>query len=344
MRAALVGCGLMSRGWLEACARIEGLQIVALVDLELGAAERQASTFGLSESLCTTDLDRALATTRPDVVFDVTIPAARRGVVEAALARGCHVLTEKPMATSMEDARRFVDLARAAGCVHAVVQNRRFLGGIRRMRRFVESAAIGPLTAVHCDFFLAPHFDGFRTTMDHVLLLDMAIHTFDAARYVAGVAPLAVYCHESNPAGSSFRAGAAADAIFEMAGGAVLTYRGSWAAEGLRTSWESAWRLVGAEGSLTWDGAEGFAAERPAGRSGLLWEQAAIDIPALDRDDRVGGHEGAIRDFLDALRTGRQPECPGGDNIRSLAMVLGAIRSAETGRRIVIDHTEEFPA
>jgi predicted dehydrogenase len=333
----------MSRGWLDACVRIEGLEIVALVDLDLSAAERQASDFGLSGSLCTTDLALALATTRPDVVFDVTVPAARRSVVETALAQGCHVLTEKPMATSLEDARRFVDLAREHGRLHAVVQNRRFLGGIRRMRRFVESAAIGPLTAVHCDFFLAPHFGGFRETMDHVLLLDMAIHTFDAARYVAGAAPLAVYCHESNPTGSWFRAGAAADAIFEMAGGVVLTYRGSWAAEGLRTSWESAWRLVGAEGSLTWDGAEAFAAERRLGRTGLLREQAAVAVPELDPADRVGGHEGAIRDFLDALRSGRPPECPGEDNIRSLAMVLGAIRSAETGRRIVIDPIEELP-
>ena len=344
MKAALVGCGLMSRGWLEACARIDDLEIVALVDLDLPAARRQAEAFGLAASQCWTNLATAIEATHPDVVFDVTVPTARRSVVETALGHGCHVLTEKPMGTSLADARHFIELAEAKGRLHAVVQNRRFHAGIRRMRRFVESGAIGALTAVHCDFFIAPHFGGFREDMDHVLLLDMAIHTFDAARYVSGAALRAVYCLESNPKGSWYRAGAAANALFEMSDGVVLTYRGSWAAEGLRTSWESAWRLVGESGTLTWDGGEDFAAERPASRAGLLSEPDSIDVPPLDLGDRIGGHEGVIRDFLDAVHTGRAPECPGSDNISSLAMVLGAIRSAEMGRRITFDEKMELSA
>ena len=70
--------------------------------------------------------------------------------------------------------------ARAAR-LHAVVQNRRYLAGVRRIARVLDSGAIGALTSIHCDFFLAPHFGGFREEMDHVLLIDMAIHTFDAA-------------------------------------------------------------------------------------------------------------------------------------------------------------------
>ncbi len=344
MKAALVGCGLMSGGWLEACAGVDDLDVVALIDLDIAAARRQAGVFGLSNASCGTSLAAALAATGPDIVFDVTVPAARRGVVETALDHGCHVLTEKPMATCLEDARHFIGLAAAKGRLHAVVQNRRFIEGIRRMRRFVESGAIGALTAVHCDFFIGPHFGGFREDMDHVLLLDMAIHTFDAARFVAGAMPEAVYCHETNPKASWYRTGAAANAIFEMSDGVVLTYRGSWAAEGLRTSWESAWRLVGENGTLTWDGADRFAAERPSGRTGLLSEQSAIGIPQIAPGDRIGGHEGVIRDFLEAIRCGRAPECPGTDNIRSLAMVLGAIRSAETGLRITFDAMMELSA
>ena len=177
-----------------------------------------------------------------------------------------------------------------------------------------------------------------------MLLLDMAIHTFDAARYVAGAVPKAVYCLETNPKGSWYRSGGAANAVFEMSEGVVLTYRGSWAAEGLRTSWESAWRLVGENGTLAWVGSEGVAAPKPTGRAGLFAEQASLVVPPLAPGDRVGGHEGVIRDFLDAVRDGRAPECPGSDNIRSLAMVLGAIRSAETGRRVTIDDTLEHSA
>lgn len=76
---------------------------------------------------------------------------------------------------------------------------------------------------------LAPHFGGFREEMDNVLLLDMAIHTFDAARYVAGRKPLTVYCVERNPKGSWYRHGASANAIFEFSDDIVFSYRGSGA-------------------------------------------------------------------------------------------------------------------
>jgi len=61
-----------------------------------------------------------------------------------------------------------------------------------------------------------------------------------------------------------------------------------------------------------------------------------VDVPPLDPRDRVGGHLGVIQDFVAAVRDGSEPETRGTDNIKSLAMVFGAIDSAETGRRIAI--------
>ena len=101
------------------------------------------------------------------------------------------------------------------------------------------------VTAVHSDFFIAPHFGGFREEMDHVLLLDMAIHTFDAGRYMANRTPHSVFCAEWEAAGTWFRQGSSAVAVFEFESGVVFNYRGSWCASGARTSWESAWRFVG---------------------------------------------------------------------------------------------------
>lgn len=77
--------------------------------------------------------------------------------------------------------------------------------GIRRLRRLVEEGTLGAVTAVHCDFFIGPKLGGFREGTDHVLLLDMAVQTFDADRYVLGRRPAAVYCHENNPAGPTVR-------------------------------------------------------------------------------------------------------------------------------------------
>ena len=336
LRAALIGCGNMSRAWLEAAAKIDDLEIVGLADIDVTRAKGRAAEFGLVDAVIAGDVGGLLAQARPDLLFDVVVPAARHGVVSAALTAGCHVLSEKPMAETLAEARDLVVRARAAGKLHAVVQNRRYLASVRRIARFVASGAIGEVTSVHADFFLAPHFGGFREEMDHVLLLDMAIHGFDAMRAMTGRTSHGVYCREWNPAHSWYRHGSSAAAIFDLDDGAVFTYRGSWCANGLGTGWECEWRIVGAKGALTWDGRETIRAEIGGVRAGLFDEQLDLAVPQLDPADRVGGHIGVLSDFVGAVRAGTEPETVGHDNIRSLAMALGAMESADAGRRIEI--------
>ena len=67
--------------------------------------------------------------------------------------------------------------------------------------------------------------------MEHVLLVDMAIHTFDAARAMTGLEATRVYCREWDPPNSWYRQGASAAALFDMSSGAVFTT----AAAGART-------------------------------------------------------------------------------------------------------------
>jgi predicted dehydrogenase len=330
----------MAQGWLKAIASHEDLaprvRIVGLVDLDLNTARRLAEECDLGDVPAFTDLDRALAELKPDFLFDIVIPVARPSVVETGLRHGCHVLSEKPMANSLDEARSLIEKARAAGRIHAVVQNRRYISGVRRLRAFIESGAIGELTGLHADFFIGAHFGGFREDMDNVLLLDMAIHTFDAARFMSGKVPEAVYCHETNPAGSWYRAGASAFAIFEMSDDVRFTYRGSWCAEGANTSWESQWRVTGSRGTVLWDGLEDFSARRVAADNGFLRDQEEISVPATVNVSETEGHASVIRAFLEAASEGRAPETGAEDNIRSLAMVMGAIESARTGRRVMI--------
>lgn len=341
LRTVMVGCGAMSKGWLSAIAADPDLagkvSIVGLVDLDRSRAQQLADEFGLTEAKVGADLPAMLAAVKPDLVFDVVVPGARSGVVATALRHGAHVLSEKPMAASMDQARALLDLARETGRLHAVVQNRRFIPGVRRMRRLVAEGALGEITAVHCDFFIGAHFGGFREEMPHVLLLDMAIHTFDALRFVIGAAPRSVYCVESNPAGSWYAEGAAANAIFEFDGGAVATYRGSWCAEGANTSWESRWRVIGTKGTLLWDGADEFEARVATGAEAFLRDTAPVAIPEAEDPARTQGHASVIRDFVDSVADGRAPETVATDNIASLAMVFGAIASAETGTRVDIE-------
>ena len=340
MRAALIGCGDMSRAWLKAAGEIEGVAVVGLADLDEGRARSRAAEFGLDEAVIAPDVATLLARSGADVLFDVVVPGARQSVVRAALAAGCHVLSEKPLADGMDGARALVQAAREAGRLHVVMQNRRYVPGVRRLERFLRSGAIGDVTAVHCDFFKAPHFGGFREEMRHVLLLDMAIHTFDAARLLAGSDAETVFCQESNPSNSWYADGAAANAIFTMRSGTIITYRGSWCADGAPTSWESAWRIVGTRGSVTWDGEDNFVAEALCGsgeRAGLFDNTERLEMPPLDAADRTGGHLGVMRDFVRAVRHDTEPETVSHQNIKSLAMVFGAIESAETGQRVAME-------
>ena len=341
MKVVLVGCGAMSRQWLDAARQIDGLAIAGLVDLDAERAQTRAREYDLSNAVIGTSLDAVLDETKPDAVFDVVVPAARREVALSAFAHHCHLLTEKPLADSPENARAIIAAARQAGRLHAVVQNRRYVANVRRVRRFLDSGAIGKPTSIHADFFIAPHFGGFREEMDHVLLLDMAIHTFDAARYMIAGEPVSVYCQEWEPASSWYRQGSSATAVFDLGGGKVFTYAGSWCADGFRTSWEGSWRIVAERGSLLWDGHDGLKAEVvSSGRDGIIDKTQAVEVPALDPADRVGGHLGIIQDFMRAIETGTEPETCGADNIKSLAMVFGAIESAETGRRVAIPTQE----
>ncbi len=344
LNAVLVGCGAMSKGWLEALTTRPSLRdrvaIVGLVDIDQAAAEQRRAEFSLSGAAVGTNLENMLARTRPDLVFDVALPATRRDIVLLALRHGCHVLTEKPMATSMDEASDIVAAASAAGRVHAVVQNRRFIPGVRRIRRLLDTGALGDLTALHADFFIGAHFGGFREQMQDVLLLDMAIHTLDAARFMSNADPLAVYCVESNPKGSWYAHGAAANAIYEMSDGVVFTYRGSWAAEGAATSWESSWRIIGTRGTLLWDGHDKFDAHVVNGDEGFLRPLAELEVLPAPDDEVVHGHASVIADFLDAIANGRAPETSGQDNIKSLAMVFGAIESARLKARVSIETQE----
>ena len=260
----------------------------------------------------------------------------------AALTAGLHVLEEKPLALTFQDATDLVALAENAGKLHVVLQNRRFNRRIRQLREMLLQGAIGELTTVHVDFFIAPHFGGFREVMPHVLLADMAIHAFDAARFVTGLNAEAVFCEEWIPKNSWYASGPSVVAVFRMSGGVRFSYRASWCADGFRTSWEGVWRVIGAKGTLIWDGGEDLKAERlPADHltaqpNAFLKEMETV-LPDVEPDPtQTRGHFSVMHQFVSALDGGPLPETRSSDNIHSLAMVLAAIESAEQGRWVEV--------
>ena len=278
-RVLLVGCGGISREWLGAAEQFPDLELVGLVDLSLGAAEARAAEFGLAVPLGT-DLSAMLARTRPDVVFNCTVPEAHFTVTTAALDAGAHVFSEKPLASTLAEAEAMIAAAKACGKVLATMQNRRYDPTIRILRDVLQGGVIGDLTTVYSDFFIGAHFGGFRDRMPHVLLKDMAIHTFDAARFLTGSRATSVYALEWNPAGSWYERDASAVALFELTGGVVYSYCGSWCAEGLATSWEGQWRLVGTKGTVIWD-RDGVRGEVVTKAGSFISEVAPVTLPEL---------------------------------------------------------------
>ncbi len=160
----------------------------------------------------------------------------------------------------------------------------------------------------------------------------MAIHAFDTARYLSGADPVSVYCEEFNPPWSWYRGSACATAIFELTGGVRFIYRGSWCSEGHHTDWDCEWRAAGPHGSAVWKGGDAVpVADIVVRRSGFLPEtelRPGEVVPA------PAGIAGSLQDFLRALDTGATPMGECHDNIKSLAMVFGAIASAGSGERV----------
>jgi len=338
-RAILAGCGKKGRDWARLVSERSDVELVGLVDVREESARELAERQALSCPIYR-ELDAALAGTGADLVLDVTTPASHKRVVTTALRAGAHVFGEKPMATTLGDARAMIETAGATGRTYSVMQNRRYGEQIRTCKEWISDGLIGRVGFVCSDFFVAPHWGDFRDGMAHPLLVEMAIHTFDQARFITGSDPVSVYCREFNPHGSWFASGSSAICLFEMSDGSEFCYRGSWCAEGGSTSWQAAWRIVGSSGTILWNGDRApYAEVATAGEHmsfGCRFRDHERIAPAGSWQGRTG-HAGCLDEMFAALLAGRRAETDCRDNFLSVAMVLKAIESAEKGVRVTVE-------
>ena len=327
---AVVGCGWASGVWIDYTKKRDDVAFKLLVDINIDAAKRQLLDKELDCEVAEV-LDQAIIKKLGiNLVFDTTIPDAHFNTVTTALNAGCDVFGEKPMSSSIESARKMVSLARQSGNTYAVMQNYRYNNGIRGYKELLSNDLIGNIGTLQAEFFLNPNFSGFRTEMDNPLILDMAIHSFDEARFLSGADAVSVYCQEYNPSWSHYKGNISAAAIFEMSNGAVFTYHGSWSAKGFGTSWNCSWRAIGEKGTALWSGGLESQAEFFEG------DQAVSVIPKYTWDQDLQSHDACLAAMFKALNEGRSPETSCIDNIKSMEMVFGAIQSARTGKKVLI--------
>ena len=332
-KIVVVGCGGMSNTWIKYAMDRSDCKIVAMVDIQKENAKNKIKEYGLT-CKAYLDVEEAIKESGANLVMDISIPEAHKNVAITAFNNDCNVLGEKPMADTFENAKDMVSSAKENNKVYSVMQNRRYNKNIRDFRDIIMSAKIGEPGFVCVDFFLGPHFGGFRDIMKSPLILDMAIHTFDQGRFLIGSDPISVYCTEFNPKGSWYEGNASAVCIFEFRNGVVMCYRGSWCAEGANTSWEGNWRVVGSKGTAIWDGINRPYYESPEVTQDFIRLSEKVEAD-LTYEGRVG-HEGCLDEMFNALIEGRQAETQCEDNIKSMAMVFGALESAEKGEKVLL--------
>ncbi len=156
----IAGCGWVTRDYVAPAIRVsKGGEAVALLDLDPAALETTGRV--LPEAARHTDLDEFLATPGLDAVYVATPHHAHTALVEAAASAGKHVLCEKPMANTVEDAEKMVAACEAADVVYATAFDQRYHAAHRRLRGLISDGTLGTITMarIHYACWLPPEWE-----------------------------------------------------------------------------------------------------------------------------------------------------------------------------------------
>ncbi|MFN4243602.1 MAG: Gfo/Idh/MocA family protein [Tepidisphaerales bacterium] len=336
LRLIQAGVGGMGRTWWKgATQHSPDFEVVALVDIAEAPLAEAGDALGVPAERRFTSLADALERVEADAVLTVTPPPVHAEHAELAFARGLHLLTEKPIADTMENAVRMVELARRAGRQLVVAQNYRFSPSARRFRELVRASPVGAVGHGHLDFYIPGDFGGtFRGTMEFPLLVDMAIHHFDLIRCVTGLNIRDITAMSFRPRWSWYRHDPGLKMLMTLDDGSdagiPFSYSGDWSAFGKTTSWNGTWRLQCDQGTLTWED------DKLAVHRSEYWGNhrctETVDIPAVP----LQGQAKLLADFAQAIRTGVPAETSGEDNLQSFGAVMAAVRSAREGRKVAL--------
>jgi predicted dehydrogenase len=322
LRVVVAGAGNMGRLWLATVTASPDVELVGVADLDLAAARAACASIGRPDLPVGRDPVALARQSAAQALINVTIPEAHHPVTTAALFAGLPVLGEKPVAETVSQALSLAAEAEITGELFMVSQSRRWNPQLSALRAM--TAQLGPIGTVTTEFYRAPHFGGFRDQMAQPLLVDMAIHAFDSARFLLQAEPVSAYCQAYNPSWSWYAGNANATAVFEMETGTRYVFTGSWCSPGADTSWNGTWRVTGERGAALWNGDD----------EPVL--AAEMDVVAANRSP-YSGIAGALQVFAEALRSGARPSGEVHENVMSLAMVEAAVQSAEAGHAVRLD-------
>jgi predicted dehydrogenase len=323
---ALVGAGGIAPSHLRAY-RDHGLNVRVIASRSAArAAELRDACFPGAEA--TGDVAGTLA--RPDIaVVDLTPhPADRVALIEAALAGGKHVLSQKPFVLDLDTGHRLCDLAEARGRILAVNQNGRWAPHLSWMREAVRAGHVGSVQSVH----LSVHWDHSWIAgtpferIEDLILYDFGIHWFDFLRSVIGRRAQTVFATAAHATNQTANAPLLAQVLVQMEGGqASLVFDGATPHGPRDTTY-----IAGTKGSLQSDG-------RDLGQQSVtLTTAAGIARPQLQGTWFNDGFRGAMGALLVAIEDDTKPANGAEENLESLALAFAAIQSRRTGRACAV--------
>ncbi|WP_040325854.1 Gfo/Idh/MocA family protein [Aurantimonas manganoxydans] len=334
MKGALIGCGFFAQNQLHAWRDIDGAEIVALCDRDPERLAATAETFGITRTY--TDAAAMFAAEELDFVDIATTVQSHRPLVEMAAGAGCHVICQKPFAETMDDARAMVAAVEAAGRTLMVHENFRWQSAVRKAIETVRSGAIG-----------TPFFGrvAFRSGYDvysgqpylaegeRFIIEDLGIHILDISRALFGdVERIAATTKRVNP---KIRGEDVATMLLAHEGGVTSVVDCSYATRRTPETFpQSLLEIDGAEGTLRLDA--GYSLVVQTGGNETVTDVSPPILPWAERPWHNIQESVRIiqQHFVACIDAGTQPETSGADNLKTLALVQAAYRSAETGETV----------
>lgn len=303
--------------------------LAACVDTRPEALKSACDAGLVTPRQCYSSVTEAVDDKEIDAVL-VTTDGARHGeIVRAALQAGKHVLVEKPFVGSVAEARDLIDHAAALNRTLMVSQNYRFFPAVRAVQNLVKSQELGKLLHVDIEFRRFS-LTGRHLDWTHPLLLDMGIHHFDLMRAILAREPRTVDCRTWKQSWVAYSDPPSAVALIDFGDDLTVSYRGSQLSRDRPTAWAGEWQMEFEQGAVMWTSRGDRSSLRSAEgdvvsvyRQGEAPQQ--LPLPHLELMDRAG----TLDAFARALATGTTPESAAAENLGSLALALGAIRSAE---------------
>ena len=330
----MLGAGGMAEAWIR---RIlppfrDRLQIVGLVDVSEHALATSGDFLELPSRARFTDMARAFDAVEPDLCV-VVIPAAFH--MTAALhasERGIPILCEKPLADTWAACRDIYQAVDRANVKMQIVQNYRYLGPMLAMKAVLRSGELGRINYLVSRFADdCREYDSWkrRHELPHAMLMDGATHHFDMLRNLSGADCAQMAAQEWNPPWSSSKGEFCALCMMRMTNGARATYEGNATAAGEQNAWHHESYRVECEDGAVSVGADNVVRVHRHARG---QEVVTRDVPAPP--PTYEGHAWIVDEFLTWLDGGPPPATTLDDNIRTAAMIFGAIESARIGASV----------